>query len=135
MDSVNKTLYIPLYGKAFVSQKGLFLHDKKAEEIWAAEGFTLRGKARSKWLAYYMGIRSATFDEWLREKTSAMPGATVIHIGCGMDGRIERVGSEGCAWYDVDFPAVIEERSRYYSETDSYKMIGADEYSPAHSHA
>ena len=36
MDSVNKTLYIPLYGKALVSQKGLFLRDPKAEEIWAA---------------------------------------------------------------------------------------------------
>ena len=62
MNSVNKTLYIPLYGKAYVSRKGLFLEDKKAEEIWNAEGFMLRGKAKSKWLAYYMGIRAAVFD-------------------------------------------------------------------------
>ena len=39
MNNVNKTLYIPLYGKAFVSKKGIFLNDKKAEEIWEAEGF------------------------------------------------------------------------------------------------
>ena len=38
MNSVNKTLYIPLYGKSYVSKKGLFLDDKKAEEIWEAEG-------------------------------------------------------------------------------------------------
>ena len=31
MDSVNKTLYIPLYGKALVSRKDLFLHDPRAE--------------------------------------------------------------------------------------------------------
>ena len=55
MNSVNKTLYIPLYGKSYVSKKGLFLDDKKAEEIWEAEGFSLKGKSRSKWLAYYMG--------------------------------------------------------------------------------
>ena len=42
MNSVNKTLYIPLYGKAYVSKKGLFLDDKKAEQIWAEEGFTLK---------------------------------------------------------------------------------------------
>ena len=51
MNNVNKTLYIPLYGKAFVSKRGLFLSDKRAEEIWKAEGFKLRGKAASKWLA------------------------------------------------------------------------------------
>ena len=51
MNSVNKTLYIPLYGKAFVSKKGLFLEDKKAEQIWEAEGFPLKGKSASKWLA------------------------------------------------------------------------------------
>ena len=43
MNSVNKTLYIPLYGKSYVSKKGLFLHDKKAEEIWETEGFSLKG--------------------------------------------------------------------------------------------
>lgn len=42
MNSINKTLYIPLYGKSCVSQKGIILHDEKAEEIWAAEGFSLK---------------------------------------------------------------------------------------------
>ena len=41
MNNVNKTLYIPLYGKSYVSKRGLFLEDKKAEEIWEAEGFSL----------------------------------------------------------------------------------------------
>ena len=68
MNSVNKTLYIPLYGKAYVSRKALFLDDKKAEEIWDSEGFHLKGKSKSKWLAYYMGIRSAVFDDWTKEK-------------------------------------------------------------------
>ena len=32
MNGVNKTLYIPLYGKAYVSRRGLLLEDKKAEK-------------------------------------------------------------------------------------------------------
>ncbi|MBR7116893.1 MAG: class I SAM-dependent methyltransferase [Clostridia bacterium] len=126
MNNVNKTLYIPLYGKSFVSKKGLFLNDKKAEEIWEAEGFKLRGKSKSKWLAYYMGIRSAVFDEWLREQMEVLNDAVVIHIGCGMDSRILRVGNGNHKWYDVDFPEVIEERKRYYTESDSYKMLAGD---------
>ena len=126
MNSVNKTLYIPLYGKSYVSKKGLFLDDKKAEEIWEKEGFSLKGKSKSKWLAYYMGIRSKVFDEWLKIQMLDNPDAVIIHIGCGMDSRILRVGSENHKWYDVDFPEVIEERKKYYTETENYKMIAGD---------
>ena len=117
MNGVNKTLYIPLYGKSYVSKKKLFLDDKKAEEIWEAEGFSLRGKSKSKWLAYYMGIRSAVFDEWVRQQLAYHNDAVVIHIGCGMDSRIERVGADDRKWYDVDFGEVIAERKKYYSES------------------
>jgi len=125
MDNVNKTLYIPLYGKAYVSRRGLILSDKKAEEIWAAEGFPLRGKAASKWLAFHMGMRSAVFDEWTREQLREKSDAVVLHLGCGMDSRVLRVGGCSC-WYDVDFPAVMDERRRYFAETESYHMLSTD---------
>lgn len=126
MNDVNKTLYIPLYGKAYVSKKGILLDDKKAEEIWEAEGFPLKGKSKSKWLAYYMGIRSAVFDNWLRQQIADTEEAVVIHIGCGMDSRVLRVGTGKHKWYDVDFSEVIEERKRYYSESADYQMIAGD---------
>ena len=126
MNGVNKTLYIPLYGKSFVSRKGIILNDKKAEEIWAAERFELKGKSKSKWLAYYMGIRAAVFDEWVKQRMDAEPEAVVIHIGCGMDSRVLRVGTMKHKWYDVDFPEVIGERKRYFSESADYQMLAAD---------
>ncbi len=126
MNEVNKTLYIPLYGKSYVSQKGIILNDKRAEEIWAKAGFSLKGKSKSKWLAYYMGMRARVFDDWLIEQIRDKGDATVIHIGCGLDSRIERVGAEASLWYDVDFPEVIEERQKYYIEDSHYKMMGAD---------
>jgi len=126
MDSVNKTLYIPLYGKAYVSRKGIILNDKKAEEIWSREGFELKGKSRSKWLAYYMGMRSKVFDIWLSQKMDEMENAIVIHMGCGMDSRAERVGTKGHLWCDVDFPEVIQERKKYYEESKEYHMIASD---------
>ena len=126
MDSVNKTLYIPLYGKSYVSKKGIFLDDKKAEEIWEAEGFALKGKSKSKWLAYYMGARSAVFDEWVKKRVADVQDAVVIHIGCGMDSRVLRVVTINQKWYDVDFAEVIEERKRYYLESANYQMIAGD---------
>lgn len=126
MNNVNKTLYIPLYGKSYVSKRRLFLDDKRAEAIWETEGFALRGKSKSKWLAYYMGVRAAVFDEWLKQKMASFRDAVVIHIGCGMDSRIARVGTTNHKWYDVDFAEVITERKKYYSESDNYKMIAGD---------
>ena len=126
MDAVNRTLYIPLYGKAYVSRRGIILRDEKAEQIWAAEGFSLKRKAKSKWLAYYMGMRSAVFDQWLKAQMAAVEDAVVVHIGCGMDSRVERVGTLAHCWYDIDFPEVIRERRRYYTQTEAYHMLEAD---------
>ena len=126
MDNVNKTLYIPLYGKSCVSRRGLFLEDKMAEQIWAGEGFALKGKSASKWLAYYMGIRAAVFDDWTRKQMMLNPEAVVLHLGCGLDSRCLRVGDGGQRWFDVDFPEVIAERTRYFSESENYQMIPGD---------
>ena len=126
MNNVNKTLYIPLYGKAYVSKKGIILEDKKAEEIWEKEGFDLKGKSKSKYLAYYIGIRSKVFDNWVKERMEEDKDVIVLHIGCGMDSRVLRVGTKKVMWYDVDFPDVIAERKRYYNETENYKMIASD---------
>lgn len=127
MNSVNRTLYIPLYGKALVSRKGILLQDQKAEEIWNAAGIKLRGKSRSKWLAYYMAMRASVFDEWTKERLAGnMADGIVLHIGCGLDGRAERVGNSSVCWYDVDFADVIRERRKYYSEDAHYHMEEAD---------
>ena len=126
MDNVSRTLYIPLYGKAYVSSRGLLLADKKAEEIWEQEGFSLKGKAKSKWLAYYMGMRSAVFVRWVEEAIAARPEAVVLHVGCGMDSRCIRVGTGESLWFDVDFTEVIAERKRYFAESEHYRMIGSD---------
>lgn len=126
MNNVNKTLYILLYGKACVSKKNIIIRDKKAEEIWEQEGFELKGKSKSKWLAYYMAMRSAIYDEWVRQEIKNSPQVIVLHIGCGMDSRIERVAAKDIQWYDIDFPDVIAERRKYYAESDYYHMLPMD---------
>lgn len=125
MDGVNRTLYIPLYGKALVSRRGLLLQDEKVEEIWAQSGFSLTGRAASPYLAYYMGMRSAVFDDWVRARLAEPGDAVVLHLGCGLDSRCLRVASS-CPWYDVDLPAVITERRKWYEESGRYRMVSAD---------
>ena len=128
MNNVNKTLYIPLYGKAYVSRRGVILQDTKAEEIWAAEGFPLKGKSASKWLSFYMGMRAAVFDRWVKQQLQATPDAAVLHLGCGMDSRNLRVGETSVMWYDIDFEDVIAQRRKYYTETEKYVTFLKDNF-------
>lgn len=127
MNEVSKTLFIPLYGKALVSRKGIILDDKKAEEIWAKESFEMRGKSKSKWLAYNISMRARVFDDWANQMLRASDQNTIIiQIGCGLDSRCLRVREQYYNWIDCDFPDVINVRRKYYEETEHYKMVGVD---------
>jgi O-methyltransferase involved in polyketide biosynthesis len=125
MNSVNKTLYIPLYGKAMVSKKKIILQDSMAEKIWTEQerNIALRGKSKSKWLCYNMAMRARIFDDWTNLMLSQNPDSLVLHIGCGLDSRCRRVNQNYHSWCDCDFPDVIEARKNYYEESGSYHMI------------
>ena len=43
MNHVNQTLYIPLYGKSYVSKKGLFLEEKKLRKSGMRKVFPFMG--------------------------------------------------------------------------------------------
>ena len=51
MNNESKTLFIPLYGKALMSKKDLFLKDLKAEEIINKIDYDFTKLKQSKWLS------------------------------------------------------------------------------------
>ena len=130
MDEVNKTLFIPLYGKAQVSKQYIILDDPAAEKIWAAESFPIQGKSASRWLAYNMAMRARVFDDWTDDMLVRDPNALVLHIGCGLDSRCLRVKQPYRQWIDCDFPDVIAVRKKYYEETETYRMAAHDASDP-----
>ncbi|MBR0099000.1 MAG: class I SAM-dependent methyltransferase [Treponema sp.] len=126
MTGVSKTLFIPLYGKAKVSRQGIIIKDSMAEKIWESCTFEVHGKSKSKWLTYNMAMRAKIFDDWVEKMLTQNPDALVLHIGCGLDSRAFRIEAPYNSWIDGDFPEVLEERKKYYSENEHYKMIAFD---------
>ena len=126
MNEVNKTLFIPLYGKSQVSKKRIILKDPTAEAIWEAESFPIHGKSKSKWLSYNMAMRARVFDDWTEAMLRENRDALVLHIGCGLDSRCLRINEPCTNWIDGDFPDVISLRRKYYRETASYHMMAMD---------
>ena len=126
MNEVNKTLFIPLYGKSVVSKKHMILNDPDAERIWDAEGFPIRGKSKSKWLAYNMAMRARVFDNWTEGMLKEHRDALVLHVGCGLDSRCRRVKRPCRLWIDCDLPEVIAVRKKYFEESGNYRMAALD---------
>lgn len=129
LEDVSKTLYIPLAGKALVSAQGIILDDPDAECIWTENSFSLGSRSKSKWLAYFMAMRARVYDDWVRARLEERADSTVLHIGCGLDSRANRLGAR-CEWYDMDLGSVITERRRHFQESKSYHMIVGDVTEP-----
>jgi O-methyltransferase involved in polyketide biosynthesis len=57
-------------------------------------------------------LRTREFDRYARDFLARYPEAVVVHIGCGLDTRFERVDNGQVEWCDLDLPEVIELRRK-----------------------
>ncbi|MBQ9110055.1 MAG: class I SAM-dependent methyltransferase [Oscillospiraceae bacterium] len=126
MTNESKTLFIPLYGKAAMSREGIF-QDKTAEHIVESLPEDMKNVDTSRRLAIFMAMRAARYDAcaaYAPPEDLGIPHL-VVHLGCGLDSRCERVQHSAKCWYDLDFPAVIDLRKQYYQESERYRMIAS----------
>ena len=57
-------------------------------------------------------LKGREFDRFAQDFVTRHPDAVVVHIGCGLDTRFERVDNGQVEWYDLDLPDVIELRRK-----------------------
>jgi O-methyltransferase involved in polyketide biosynthesis len=119
-----KTLLIPLYARALDSRsKRPILGDRKSDEIVRMIDYdfeSLRGLGDGN----VMVVRARQIDEWVREFLRSNPDAVVLNLGCGLDTRVTRIRPPPrVSWFDMDYPEVIAERRRFYSDAEGYRML------------
>ena len=71
--------------------------------------FTINSKEVNKVVPL---LRNREFDRYAQDFLRCHPEAVVVHIGCGLDSRFERVDNGQVEWYDLDLPHVIELRRK-----------------------
>jgi O-methyltransferase involved in polyketide biosynthesis len=126
LGSVQETMLMPLWGRAFEMKKEHpLLVDAKASEIVSAMDYDFSAieknidpLTRAAWIA-----RSLYFDGEIRAFQESHPGCSVINIGCGLDTTYDRVNDGKSAWYELDLPDVISMRKRYIPEEPNRKFI------------
>jgi len=105
---VAETLLIPLYIRAMES-------DEKAVALVTqmdAAFSRVRQIKMDEEDKVALVLRNREFDHYARDFLAHNPDAVVVHIGCGLDARFERVDNGQVEWYDLDLPEAIELRRK-----------------------
>ncbi len=116
LSGVAQTLLITLYVRALESQRAdALIKDERAEALVRQ----LDPASLQKTLALTddfsrvaMILKSREFDRFAQDFLARHPDSVVIHIGCGLDTRFERVDNGRVEWVDLDLPDVIELRRK-----------------------
>jgi O-methyltransferase involved in polyketide biosynthesis len=122
LNGVPETLLITLYLRAMETQRpDALIKDEKAEEMFQKigdEGLYDFNRMKSLHLSeenkLVIILRNREIDRCTREYLARRPDAVVVHIGCGLDTRFERVAERNgqAEWYDLDLPHVIDLRRK-----------------------
>jgi O-methyltransferase involved in polyketide biosynthesis len=120
LGGVSKTLLMTLYARARESQRpdAMLKDDKAVAMVNQIEcDFSRLRMQRHDEIAVIMRMRK--FDSHVRSFLTRNPEAVVVHIGCGLDTRFERVDDGRVEWFDLDMPDVIELRLKLISTQSS----------------
>jgi O-methyltransferase involved in polyketide biosynthesis len=118
-DLVAETLLIPLYVRAVETQRpdALVRDDQAVAMVEQIDyDFTRIKIAGHDQVGIILRVQQ--FDSRVRDFVTRHPDAVVVHIGCGLDTRFERVAESNVRveWYDLDLPEVMELRQKLVGE-------------------
>jgi O-methyltransferase involved in polyketide biosynthesis len=134
LSGIPETLLITLYIRAMESQRpDALIKDEKAVALVTQMSYDF---SRIKQIKMdeddQVGIilRNREFDRLARDYLARYPEAVVVHIGCGLDSRFERVDNGKAEWYDLDLPEVELRRKFIGGEGLRYHLLASSAFDP-----
>ena len=125
LSGISETLLIPLYIRATESQRpnAMIKDDKAVAMVNRIEcDFSKFRMQQHDEVAVIM--RMNKFDSHVRNFLKQNPEAVIVHIGCGLDTRFERVDNGWVEWFDLDLPEVMALRQKLIpSESSRYHTL------------
>jgi methyltransferase (TIGR00027 family) len=133
LSGVSETSLMAVYIRAMESQRpDALIKDEKAVALVKkidADGLYDFSRIKSLHLSEankrVIILRNREFDRYARDFLARHLDVVVVHIGCGLDTRFERVDNGQIEWYDLDLPDVIELRRQLIGgEGERYHLLG-----------
>lgn len=127
LSGVSKTLLMTLYARAReTARPDAMIKDELAVQMVERIDcdFSPLKMQRHDEIAIIMRMR--IFDRHVRDFLSRNPDGVVVHIGCGLDTRFERLDNGRVEWFDLDVPeAVALRQSLLENCCDRYHLLAA----------
>jgi methyltransferase (TIGR00027 family) len=136
LSDVSETLLMTLYIRAMESQRpDALIKDEKAVALVTNMSYDfdrIRQVKMDDDDKVGVILRNLEFDHYARDFLARHPDAVVVHIGCGLDSRFERVDDGKVEWYDLDLPEVIEQRRKFIGdEGERYHLLAGSAFDSA----
>ena len=136
LSGVAETLLMTLYIRAMESQRpDALINDEKAVALVTQMSYDfdrIRQVKMDEDDKVGVILRNLEFDRQVRDFLTRRPEAAVVHIGCGLDSRFERVDNGRVEWYDLDLPEVIEQRRKFIGdEGERYHLLAGSAFDGA----
>lgn len=130
---VAKTSLFPLYLRAIESQRyDAIIKDDRAVALVRQMNYDFSQFKFDEDDSAILSLRNQEFDRLIRYFLLRCPEAVVVHIGCGLDTRFERIDNGKIEWYDLDLPEVIELRRRFIGgEGERYHFLSCSVFDAA----
>jgi methyltransferase (TIGR00027 family) len=138
LSGVPETMLITLYLRAMESQRpDALIKDEKAVMLVRQMSYDfdrVRQIPLSQANKLVIILRNRELDRYTQDFLRRHPDGVVVHIGCGLDSRFERVAEhyDQVEWYDLDFPDVIELRRKLMGdEGERHHLLGCSVFEDA----
>lgn len=121
---IEETLLIPLWAKSEESRRAdAVLRDPRADGIRTRLDWDFDRLADAQASQLGCCVRGRLMDTWVCQHLALHPGCIVVDLGCGLDGRFERADDGRARWFELDLPAVIALRHRFFHENARRTML------------
>lgn len=128
-DPISQTLLIPLWARALEQREAEpLVRDRLAAEIVEQIDYDWRRIRLSRGDLVQCVVRLREFDRFVRDFLLRHPSATVVHLGCGLDTRFQRVDNGLVRWIDLDLPDVIALRREFLPESERNRFVATSAF-------
>lgn len=129
---IAETLLIPLHTRAVETQRpDALLKDETAVRLLKRIDYDFSRIHLQGHDLLGIILRMREFDRFVCTFLEKNPHGVVVHIGCGLDTRFERVDNGSVDWFDLDLPEVVHLRKKLMPpHTDRYHLVESSVFEP-----
>lgn len=128
-NSVQETLVLPLYGRAYCAEKyGELFSDPLSAEVIERIDYDFETLNFKEFQIVTWAVRQRMLMDKVKAYLKDHPAATIIDLGCGLATGFPTVDNGQCSWINLDLPDVIAIREQLLPCGERERNIAADAF-------